>query len=103
VESSYKPQPNTKLIEAHTTFLQARVRHEFGNLDDAAKLAEAAVRLDPKSSAYHDERGEAYGGNQAERMSVCKQLARTLLPKAGSLPKKIFGRNQGKGSGLSAD
>jgi len=69
VEAEYKAHPN----DAHATYLLARVRHEFGNLDEAVKLAEAAVRLDPKSSAFHRELGEAYA-DQAGRVSMFKQL-----------------------------
>jgi tetratricopeptide (TPR) repeat protein len=68
-ETEYKAHPN----DAHATYLLARVRHEFGNLGEAVKLAEAAARLDPKSSVYHRELGEAFA-DQAGRVSMFKQL-----------------------------
>jgi tetratricopeptide (TPR) repeat protein len=56
----------------------ARVRQEFGNLDEAVKYAEAAVKLDPKSSAYHRALGDAYG-EKAQKASIFKQIS--LAPK----------------------
>jgi tetratricopeptide (TPR) repeat protein len=53
--------------------LLARVRHEFENYNDAVKYGEAAVKLDPKVSAYHRELGEIYA-DQAETVSVFRQL-----------------------------
>ncbi len=68
-EARYKVQPN----DAFSVYLLARARHEFGDIDEAVKLAETAVRLDPKSSAYHRELGEAYA-DQAGKVSVFRQL-----------------------------
>ncbi|MBZ5608810.1 MAG: tetratricopeptide repeat protein [Acidobacteriia bacterium] len=69
VEAAYKAHPN----EAQANYSMARVRHEFGNLDDAAKFSEAAVRLDPKSSPAHRELGEIYA-DQTAHVSFLKQL-----------------------------
>jgi len=68
-EAAYKAQPN----DARTVFALARVRHQFGKVDEAVKLAEAAVRLDPKTSAYHRELGEACA-DQAGKVSFFKQI-----------------------------
>lgn len=70
VEASYKANPN----DAHVNYLMARLRQRYGNLDDAAKYAEAAVKLDPKVSAHHRILGEIYG-DQAEKVSVFKQIS----------------------------
>ncbi|HTS47040.1 MAG TPA: tetratricopeptide repeat protein [Bryobacteraceae bacterium] len=68
-EPAYKAHPE----DAHANYVLARIQHEFNNLDDAAKLAEAAVRLDPKSSPAHRELGEIYA-DQADHASFLKQL-----------------------------
>ena len=76
-QSMYQAHPN----DAHVVCLLARIRHEFGNLAEAVKLAESGVRLDPKSSACHRELGEALA-DQAEKVSFLKQigLARKIHP-----------------------
>src|SRR5579862_3835217 len=55
-EAAYKTHPD----DAHANYVLARIEHEFQNLDQAAKLADAAIRLDPKSSPAHRELGEIY-------------------------------------------
>ena len=55
-EAGYKAHPN----DARANYLLARVRREFKSMDEAVKYAETAVRLDPKSSAYHRELGKVY-------------------------------------------
>ncbi len=74
-EANFRAHPN----DSRAAYLLARVRHEFGNLDEAQKYAETAVRLDPKSSAAHRELGEIYA-DQADKVSFLKQigLARKL-------------------------
>lgn len=68
-EAAYKAHPE----DAHANYVLARIQHEFTNLDQAAKLGETAVRLDPKSSAAHRELGEIYA-DQADHVSFLKQL-----------------------------
>jgi tetratricopeptide (TPR) repeat protein len=68
-EAAYKAAPK----DARAAYWLGRARHEFNHLDEAQKLLEAAVRLDPKSSPYHRELGELYA-DQAERASVLRQL-----------------------------
>jgi len=68
-EPAYKAHPD----DAYANYVLARIQHEFQNLDEAAKLGEAAVRLDPKSSAAHRELGEIYA-DQADHVSFLKQL-----------------------------
>src|SRR5579871_1835185 len=68
-EATYKAHPD----DSRANYVLARIQHEFASLDEAAKLAEAAVRLDPKSSAAHRELGEIYA-DQAEHVSFLKQL-----------------------------
>jgi tetratricopeptide (TPR) repeat protein len=68
-QAAYKVHPE----DAHATYVLARVQHAFGNFDEAVKLGEAAVRLDPKSSAAHRELGEIYAG-QADHVSFLKQI-----------------------------
>jgi tetratricopeptide (TPR) repeat protein len=64
-EAVYKAHPN----DARANYLMARVRREFKSLDEAAKYGEAAVRLDPRSSAYHRELGKTYF-DQVETASI---------------------------------
>jgi len=78
-EAAYKENPN----DARANCWMARVREEFGNLDEAVKFAEAAVKLDPKSSAslssaYHRALGNAYG-EKAQKASFFKQIS--MAPK----------------------
>ncbi len=68
-EADYKAHPE----DARANYILARIRHEFDQLDEAAKLGEAAVRLDPKSSPAHRELGEIYA-DQADHVSFLKQL-----------------------------
>lgn len=68
-EAAYKANPN----DARANYVMARVRHEFGQLDEAVKHGEAAVRLDPRSSPAHRELGEIYG-DQAEHVSFLRQI-----------------------------
>jgi len=68
-EAAFRAHPN----DAQTAYLMARVRHELGNIDEAVKYAEIAVKLDPKSSQYHRELGEALA-DQAGNVSFLKQL-----------------------------
>jgi len=68
-EAEYKANPN----DARVVYRLARVRREFGNLDEAAKLAETAVHLDPKYGPAQRELGDIYC-SQAENASVFKQL-----------------------------
>lgn len=67
--AAYKAHPE----DAHANYVLARIQHAFGNLEEAAKLAESAVRLDPKSSPAHRELGEIYA-DQADHVSFLKQL-----------------------------
>ena len=68
-EAAYKAHPE----DAHANYVLARIRHEFDQLDEAAKLGETAVRLHPKSSPAHRELGEIYA-DQADHVSFLKQL-----------------------------
>ena len=68
-EAAYKAHPN----DAQAAYILARVRHEFVQLDEAVKLAETAVRLDPKVSRYHRELGEACA-DAAGKLSFFKQI-----------------------------
>ncbi len=52
----------------------ARVRHEFGSLEEAEKFAETAIRLNPKLAPAHRELGEIYA-DQADKGSFFKQLS----------------------------
>src|SRR5450755_668411 len=69
-EAAYQAHPN----DAHAAYMLAKIRHEFGQLDEAVKLAETAVRLDPKVSEYHRELGEACA-DQAGKASFLKQMS----------------------------
>lgn len=68
-EAAYHAHPN----DARANYLLAVVRHNFENYNDAVKHGEAAVRLDPKASAYHRELGEIYA-DQADTVSIFRQL-----------------------------
>ena len=68
-EADYKAHPN----DEHAAYVLARVRHEFQRLEEAVKLAETAVRLDPKVSQYHRELGEACA-DAAGKLSFFKQI-----------------------------
>jgi len=68
-QASFKAHPE----DPRANYILAKIQHAFGNLDEAAKLAEAAVRLDPKMSASHRELGEIYAG-QADHVSFLKQI-----------------------------
>ena len=50
-QASFKAHPE----DPRANYILAKIQHAFGNRDEAAKLAEAAVRLDPKMSAAHRE------------------------------------------------
>jgi tetratricopeptide (TPR) repeat protein len=80
-QAMYQAHPN----DAHAACLLARIRHEFGNLEEAVKLAEDGVRLDPKSTVCHRELGEALA-DQAMKVSFLKQinLARKIHPEFDS-------------------
>jgi len=69
-EADFKAHPN----DARAAYVLARVRHEFERLDEAVKLAETAVRLDPKVSQYHRELGEACA-DAAGKLSFFKQIS----------------------------
>lgn len=97
-EAAYQANPNS----AQANYWMARVRHVFHKLDEAVKYGEAAVRLDPKSSAYHRELGEIYA-DQADNVSFLKQigLARKIrvefdaaLAAAPSDPNNLFDHMQ---------
>jgi tetratricopeptide (TPR) repeat protein len=77
VQTMYQTHSN----DAHVACLLARIRHEFGQFDEAVKLAESGIRLDPKSSACHRELGETLA-DQAMKVSFLKQinLARKIHP-----------------------
>jgi len=68
-EAGYKAHPN----DARANYLLARVRREFKSMDEAAKYAETAVRLDPKSGAYHRELGKVYF-DQVDTASILTAL-----------------------------
>jgi tetratricopeptide (TPR) repeat protein len=68
-EASYKASPG----DGRANYWLGRVRHEFAQLDEAQKLLETAVKLDPSKAAYHRELGELYC-DQAQKVSVFKQL-----------------------------
>src|SRR5207237_7937913 len=68
-EAAHKARPD----DARTAWLLARVRKEFQQVDEAVKLAEQAVKLDPKVAACHLTLAEAYE-DQINRISVFKQL-----------------------------
>jgi len=68
-EAACQAHPN----DARANYLLARVRHEFEKYNEAVKYGESAVRLDPKTSAYHRELGEIYA-DQADSASIFKQL-----------------------------
>jgi len=68
-EADYKAHPN----DARTVYRLARFRQVFGNLDEAAKLAETTVGLDPKYGPAQRELGDIYC-SQAEKASVFKQI-----------------------------
>jgi len=68
-QAALRSNPN----DARAAYLMARVQHELGNIDEAVKYAETAVRLDPKTSRYHRELGEAYA-DQAGKVSFLKQI-----------------------------
>ena len=68
-EAAYKSQPN----DAHVVYTLAEVRRAFARIDDSAKLAEMAVRLDPKSGTYHRVLGEVLA-DQAEKVSFIRQI-----------------------------
>jgi tetratricopeptide (TPR) repeat protein len=68
-EAEYKANPK----DARTIYRLARVRRAFGNLDEAVKLGETAVSLDPKYAPAQRELGDLYC-SQAEKASVFKQI-----------------------------
>ena len=93
-EAGYKAHPN----DARANYLMARVRRLFKNLDEAAKYAETAVRLDPKSSAYHRELGQIYF-DQVETASLftaiglakkCRTELETARALAANDPDAMF-------------
>ena len=73
-EAAYKANPN----DARANYLLARVRQAYGNVDEAVKYGEVAVKLDPKSAVCHKLLGEAYG-EKAQKASIFKQIS--LAPK----------------------
>jgi tetratricopeptide (TPR) repeat protein len=68
-ESDYKANPG----DARAAYRLARIRQTFGNLDEALKLAESAVALDPKFGPAQRVLGDIYC-SQAEKASVFKQI-----------------------------
>src|SRR5580700_1032223 len=68
-EAEYKANPN----DARAVYHLARVRQAFGNLDEAAKLADTAVNLDPKYGPAQRLLGDI-SCTQAEKASVFKQI-----------------------------
>ena len=68
-EADYKANPN----DVHVVYRLARIRQAFGNLDEAAKLAEGAVGLDAKYAPAQRELGDI-SCSQAEKASVFKQI-----------------------------
>jgi tetratricopeptide (TPR) repeat protein len=68
-ESEYKANPKNPAAVLRL----ARVRQAFGNLDEAARLAQQAAALDPKSSSAQRVLGDIYC-DQAEKASLLSQL-----------------------------
>src|SRR4051812_12859266 len=56
-EAKYKETPN----DAETLCLLSRVRQLWGRADEAEKLAEKAVALNPKEARYHFQLAEVVG------------------------------------------
>src|ERR1039457_4873189 len=59
--------------EPETLFLTAAVKHIWGDLDAAEKLAEKAVARDPKNARYHF-RLAMIEGEKAQKASMLHQL-----------------------------
>jgi tetratricopeptide (TPR) repeat protein len=59
--------------DARAAYVLARVRRAFESFDEAVKLAETAVRLDPNRSEYHRELGLSYM-HQVEKSSILKAV-----------------------------
>ncbi len=68
-EARYRTHPN----DARDAYLLARVRRAFESFAEEVTFAEMAVRLDPKTSAYHRELGLAYL-HQVENLSMLKAI-----------------------------
>jgi tetratricopeptide (TPR) repeat protein len=68
-EAAFKANPN----DAFANYCMTRVMQRFGDAEQAVKYGETAVKLDPKSSAYHRALGDAYS-DQIEKVSTFKQL-----------------------------
>jgi tetratricopeptide (TPR) repeat protein len=68
-EAHYRTHPN----DARDAYLLARVRRAFESFSQEVTFAEMAVRLDPKTSAYHRELGLAYL-HQVENSSMLKAI-----------------------------
>jgi tetratricopeptide (TPR) repeat protein len=68
-EAAVHTNPN----DARTNYYLARVREQFGNLDDGIKYAELAVKLDAKLAVAHRTLAELWG-DKAEKVSLLKQI-----------------------------
>jgi len=68
-EALYKANPN----DAYANYCLARIGQSFDTIDEAVKHAELAVKLDPKSSAYHRALGDVYSA-QLDHVSKFKQF-----------------------------
>src|SRR5262245_8654858 len=79
LEPRVKANPN----DAEASALLSRSRLAFGSLDEAIRLAEVAVKVEPNSADYHWWLAEAVG-RQAQRAGVLKQfgLARRFKKEA---------------------
>lgn len=69
VETLAKAKPN----DAHTLYLQSRVKMMYGDLETAQKLAERAVGLDGRSAVYHWQLSRACGA-RAKQSGILKQM-----------------------------
>src|ERR1700730_16930912 len=79
IEAKYKETPN----DAETLCLMSRTRQQWGKLDEAEKLAEKAVALNPKEARYHFQLAEVVG-EKAQKASMLHQigLGRTFKKEA---------------------
>ena len=69
-EDAYKDHPR----DPHTIYVLARVRRAFQSYDEAERLAEQAVRIEPKADVYHRLLGEVLA-DQIQKPAVFKQLS----------------------------
>lgn len=71
-EAAYRQHPD----DARAAALLSRVRREFHDVDEAVKLAETAVKRDPKSAANHRALAEALE-DQVNKLAIFKQLGQS--------------------------